>query len=802
MRPKKNTDLLQDTQLNYQKPPEEILNLVDITKTPFVQLDCRGEYALLIHRDQFSGIETLCASEMRLGGLRVNPELNIASREIYYNRLEVMCVDDLTVRQVKGMPDAPRLSNFCWSPDQTKLAFTHSAETGVEAWYIHVENATAHCLTEPCINANLERPLHWMQDGQSLLVKMLPQDRPKLRDAQAVVPQGPTISISDGQKAENRTYQDLLKNRNDAFNFTVLATSMLYRIYLDGRQEKWLPEAALYRNCLVSPDGAFLIVSVVEQPFSYVVPYTRFPHHHKLYTKDGTFVQTINRTPLLENLPKGFMSVREGRRLISWRNDKPATITWVEALDGGDATRSVPHRDAVYTLDARHCSVEPQLLVKTINRFDSLEWSSDELALVHDYWWNTRNTKVYRFQPAHPEQEPRIIIDRNYQDEYSDPGHFLTTRNKYGQVVLETHDDALYLIGEGFSKEGQFPFVDKWSLTTSQKKRLYQSTYTDRLEHLYFPPNIATGEFIVRIEAPTEYPNYYIRNVHKEGDSNLRQITFFDNPFKSIQSVHKEVIQYKREDGVHLSGTLYLPVGYDKERPERVPLIIWAYPREYKDNDSAGQVLVNSNEFIYPHYGSMVYWVTRGYAVLDNAAFPIVGKGEEEPNDTFLKQLIGNAQAAIDAVDALGYIDRARVAVCGHSYGAFMTANLLTHSDLFAAGIARSGAYNRTLTPFGFQSEERNYWEAPEVYQAISPFLHADQMDTPLLLVHGAADSNSGTYPLQSERYFSALKGLGAPTRLVLLPKESHGYVARESIFHLLWEQDQWLERYVKNKTL
>ncbi|MFT5877399.1 MAG: dipeptidyl aminopeptidase/acylaminoacyl peptidase, partial [Dokdonia sp.] len=304
-------------------------------------------------------------------------------------------------------------------------------------------------------------------------------------------------------------------------------------------------------------------------------------------------------------------------------------------------------------------------------------------------------------------------------------------------------------------------------------------------------------QLLVRIESKNEYPNYYFRDV--KGD-NLTQLTAFVNPFTSIKNVHKEVISYKREDGLELSGTLYLPIGYDKSKSKKYPMILWAYPTEFKDKASAGQNTTNPNKFVFPYYGSPIYWVTRGYVVLDDASFPIVGEGDQEPNDFFRKQLVGNAKAAIDAVDALGYIDRNKVAVGGHSYGAFMVANLLTHSDLFAAGIARSGAYNRTLTPFGFQSEERNYWEAPEVYYTMSPFMHAEKMKTPLLLIHGVADNNSGTYPMQSERYFNALKGLGATTRLVMLPKESHGYKAKESILHVLWEQDQWLEKYVKNR--
>ena len=490
------------------------------------------------------------------------------------------------------------------------------------------------------------------------------------------------------------------------------------------------------------------------------------------------------------------MATQTGKRRISWRADQPATLYWVEALDQGDPELEVEYRDQVFMQKAPF-SAAPQKVIKTINRYSGILWGDANTAIAYDRWWNTRNTKTYVFNPSDGSNMGEVISDRSYQDVYSDPGNFVTHDNEYGRSVLTLVNGNAYLMGDGFSDKGQFPFIDKMNLKTQETERIYESEYTDKLESLQKALDIEAGKILVRIEAPTEYPNYYIRDLN---DNSLDQITRFENPFKSIQDVHKEVITYKREDGLELSGTLYLPVGYDMNKKEKKPMLLWAYPREYKDKSSAAQTTTNPNEFTYPYYGSMVYWVTRGYVVLDDAAFPIVGEGDEEPNDTFRSQLVANAKAAIDAVDDLGYIDRDRVAVGGHSYGAFMTANLLSHSNLFAAGIARSGAYNRTLTPFGFQSEERNYWEAPEIYYEMSPFMHADKMKTPLLLIHGVADNNSGTYPLQSERYFNALKGLGATARLVMLPKESHGYAAKESILHMLWEQDQWLEKYVKNR--
>jgi len=780
--------------LGYQMPPEEILELADVELAPGVQMDSKGEYMVLLYRNQYKTIEELSETELRLAGLRINPVTNIGSRTNYITNLKVKKTKDTEATQVKGLPENPRLSGFRWSHDERMIACLNTTSTGVEVWVLDIENATVTKLTEPTINANMGSALNWFKDDSKLLVKVLPSDRKQLINTADAVPSGPTISVSDGSKAQNRTYQDLLKTPNDEFNFEQLAHSELKTVDLNGNMNDFLP-SAMYRGISFSPDGSYLMVTKTKRPFSYLVTYGRFPYETAIYNNEGTFVTMVNEVPLDEVRPKGFMATRLGKRSLSWRGDQPATLVYAEALDGGDPANDVAFRDAVYQLKAPFTG-EAELILKTKQRFSGIDWGNENLAIAYDYWWNTRNLKVYMFNPSDPSQTPEIIEDRNYQDVYSDPGSFVTSKNAFGRSTLVMDGSKLFLIGDGYTENGQFPFIDEFDTKTKTTKRIYQSPYTDKIESLSSAIDMKKGKILVRIESPTEYPNYYIRNIKKK--NSLEAITEFENPFKSLEAIQKTVINYKREDGLDLDGTLYLPLDY--EEGKKYPMILWAYPREYKDKASASQSTSNPNEFVYPYWGSPIYWVTKGYVVLDDAAFPIVGEGAEEPNDSFRRQLVANGKAAIDAVNELGYIDPNKVAVGGHSYGAFMTANLLSHSNLFAAGIARSGAYNRTLTPFGFQSEERSYWEAPEIYYDMSPFMHADKMKTPLLLIHGVADNNSGTYPLQSERYFNALKGLGATVRLVMLPKESHGYRAKESIMHMLWEQDQWLDKYVKNR--
>ncbi|GHA39719.1 hypothetical protein GCM10007103_21380 [Salinimicrobium marinum] len=782
--------------LTYQKPPQEILELVDVPLAPYTLLNDDGEMMVFLYRDQYKSIAELSEEEMRLGGLRINPITNISSRATYYNKLEMKMLEDNEPTQIQGLPENPRLTNFSWSPDESKMAFTHTTDKGVELWVVDFEAAKARKLTGANLNANMGNTINWFKDNSAVLVKMLPEDRKELIDEVTAVPTGPTVSVSDGKEAQNRTYQDLLKNPNDEFNFEQLARSELVKVNLDGTTQKW-KDAKMYSGVSFSPDGEYVMVTHIKKPFSYLVPYYRFPSESTIYEKDGDAVAMVNDVPLTEDLPQGFMSEREGPRDMEWRDDTPSTLVYVEALDGGDPENEVEFRDEVFLLEAPFTGNGKSIL-KTKDRFSGITWGNENKAIAEDYWWNNRNTRTYVFNPSNAADEPTVIFDRNYQDRYSDPGRFVTTKNEFGQNVLKLDDNHAFLLGAGFTEEGQFPFADRVDLETGNTERLYQSNYNDRKETLVEALDIENGEILVRIESSAEYPNYYIRDIDNEED--ITQITSFENPFKTLENVTKEVITYEREDGLELNATLYLPEGYDKNNPEKLPMIVWAYPREFKDKSSASQNTSNANDFTYPYYGSPIYWVNRGYVVLDDASFPIVGEGDEEPNDSFRTQLVANGKAAIDAVDKMGYIDRDRVAVGGHSYGAFMTANLLSHSNLFAAGIARSGAYNRTLTPFGFQSEERNYWEAPEVYYNMSPFMHADKMKTPLLLIHGEADNNSGTYPMQSERYFNALKGLGATARLVMLPKESHGYSAKESVLHVLWEQDQWLEQHVKNK--
>lgn len=788
----------------YRLPPEGIRELAETPPLPMVLADSRGRVLISLYRNGLVTLQELAAPELRLAGLSIDvgnvvthsslDSLNSRTSLDYFNRIELRRLDQDHARPVIGLPAHPRLSFFTWSPDETHLAFTHATGSGLEVWVLNLASGRATRLTGASANGVLGNPLVWFKDGTALLVRMRAGSPIRLLDARTQVPTAPLISVSDGTRSQARTYQDLLQTPVDDANFEALATSQLYRVPLRGRAGL-LAAAALYQRVAFSPDGRFLLAESLQKPYSRIAPVDRFAVLTRLLDARGHLVREVATAPLSDQLPNGRMAVRKGKRQFGWRADRPAVLVWTEALDGGNPGNDVEYRDALYAWDAPF-GAAPRLLLKTVNRLVETRWGNDDYAIAIDTWWDTRNTRSYLFSPGDPGRKPVELSNRDAQDRYADPGVYQTRFNAAGESQLLLDGSHAYRIGDGYGTTGQHPFVERIDLSTLATERIYESSLEDEAESILGFAGNDRDRLLVSVESPTRVPAYFERSLKK--GMQPRRLTRPENQFTAMQGISKSLLSYARYDGVALNGTLYLPADYRPGQSARLPLIIWAYPVEFKDADSAGQVSTNANRFVAPDYMSPAYWAMRGYAVLDKASFPIVGEGKAEPNDTYLEQLLGNAKAAIDALDAKGIADPKRVVAMGHSYGAFMVANLLTHSDYFVAGIARSGAYNRTLTPFGFQREQRSYWDAPEVYTRMSPFLSADRMKTPLLLIHGGADANAGTSTLQSERYFAALKALGAPARLVILPNENHRYAARESVLHALWEQDQWLEKYAK----
>ena len=789
----------------YQTPPKAIQDLLLAPPTPRVSLAADGRMLALLPVQDFPTVAELSQPELRLAGLRFNPRTNGPSRVSYAVGIKLKKLPNGAEIEVKGLPAQARISSPSWSPDNKTMAFaltTPGADPDgrVELWVVDVATATARRLLATPLNDAFGTSFEWVSDNKTLLARTVPAGRAPAPAADAA-PTGPAVQESGGgKKSGARTYQDLLKNPADERLFDYYATAQLVRVSLADGSAQPLGQPGVIQTASPSPDGKYVLLRTRHRPYSYTLPLSSFPQRiDVLDLASGAVVKTVADLPLADNVPTNFDAVPTGPRGHAWRADVPATLYYAEAQDGGDPKAKADIRDKLYTIGAPFTDAAQELAALPM-RFGGLTWGNATLALAEGYRWADRHQTTWQLNPSTPTASLNVLFDGSEQDTYHNPGTPYEHRNAQGKYVLLTGGatgQSIYLLGQGASPEGDRPFVDELDLSTKKSVRWWRSEAP-----AYETPVAivaASGkkrQLLTRRESLTEAPNFYLRDATQKAKPVA--ITHFPNPYVAFGgSFKKQVLHYKRADGVDLTADLYLPQNY-KKTDGPLPTLMEAYPVEFKDKNNAGQVSGSPYTFTRLNWASPVYWVTQGYAVLANASIPIVGEGSKEPNDTYTEQLVSSAKAAIDEGARLGVVDPARVGVMGHSYGAFMTANLLSHSNLFKAGIARSGAYNRTLTPFGFQGEERTFWQAPEVYNAMSPFNYADKMKTPILLIHGEADNNSGTFPIQTERYFSALKGQGATARYVVLPAEAHGYAARENLLHMLWEMDSWLEKYVK----
>ncbi len=795
--------------VTYKTPPKEIMDLVLGKPTPSVNIDQKGEWMILTERSDFPTIEDMAQPELRIAGLRINPKNFGPSRAGYAISIQLKNIPAKKTYDITGLPGKLKAGSLQWSPDEKRFAFTNTLIDRIDLYVVDVNERVARKVNSMPLNTVLGAAYSWAGDNK-LIYRTVPAHYKSFPDAQPA-PRGPVVQENLGKAAASRTYQDLIKSPYDEELFEYMATSQL--AMNDLSKETTIGAPAIYRSINVSPDKNYLLVTTVNKPFSYLVPAFAFPHTVAVMDMSGNFSEVLVKNPSEEGQPIGFDDVVTFPRGFDWRDDEPATLVFVQALDKGLGRTKSDYRDAVYAI-----TIPAQLtgsnmngaslfnnkkeLFRTKRRFRNIVWGNATTAIEYEAMTFDRKMQMNKYNPSTGEME--LLFERSSNDAYSDIGSPMLTRNQYGQnVLLLLKNGNLLLRSQGSSPEGDLPFVQQFDPKSKKGSIIWrcEAPYYETVLDVIDPEK---NIFLTSRESNTEAPNYYLLTVSsKKGKTTANRvaITDFKNPYPQLEGVVKQKISYKRDDGIGLTGDLYLPKGYNKEKDGPLPVLMWAYPREYKSASDAAQVRGSKYTFARVNYASPIFWVTQGYAVLDNAEMPIVGEGTKEPNDNFIPQLYLNAHAAIAALAKMGVGDSNRVAVGGHSYGAFMTANLLAHTKLFKAGIARSGAYNRTLTPFGFQAEERTYWEAPEVYYNMSPFMFANQIKTPILLIHGEMDNNSGTFPIQSERLYNAIKGHGGTVRYVQLPYEAHGYAAKENILHMLWEQNQWLEKYVKNST-
>jgi dipeptidyl aminopeptidase/acylaminoacyl peptidase len=775
-------------QTPYKLPPKEVVKILDAPPTPLVFTSPRNDAMLLVDYRPHPSIELLAQPFLKLAGLRINPELNCRQRRTEYTRLSINWIRPSKRIEIKLPPEA-RIGLPSWPHDGNKLAFTRDVTDGVELWVADAATGKARTIEGIRVSDVLTSPFEWMSDNTHLLAQLVPAGRSKVPEAPRV-PIGPIVEETLGKTSKAWTYQDLLQNPHDETLFEYYATAQLAVVNSSTGEVRKIGEPAMIMSVEFSPDENYLLVTKLKEPFSYNVPYYYFTRSIEVWNPNGQLVTTIADLPISDEIPTH--GVYTGPRSVQWQPLHKAALLWVEALDGGDPLKKVPHRDKLMRLAAPFTGT-PTEVMKIQHRFSGFEWTAQrDQVLLSEYDRDRRWRTTSFLNLMNPEKTCKVVFDLSVNDAYNDPGRPVYETRPNGETVMLQDGDWIFLTARGASPQGDHPTLDRFNLKTLKKQRLFQCRENSYEQFVAFVGN-DQNTIVTRYESRTEPPNYFLVELQKEKRTTL---TAFKDPAPQLTGLKKELIKYKRPDDVDLSGTLYLPP--DHKAGERLPAVIWAYPLEYSDPSTAGQVRGSPNTFTFLRGTSPLFFLTQGYAVLMDATMPVVGD-PETMNNTFVEQIVAAGKAAIDKLDSMGVIDRNRVLISGHSYGAFMTANLLAHSDYFAAGIARSGAYNRSLTPFGFQSERRSFWEAPDIYMKVSPFTHANKINEPILLIHGEADNNSGTHTMQSERLFHAIKGNGGTARFVLLPHESHGYLARESVLHVLAEMFEWGERYVRN---
>jgi dipeptidyl aminopeptidase/acylaminoacyl peptidase len=773
----------------YRKPPKVITDVLESTAPPMTLVSPSRDRVLVIDSMRHPPISDLAQPMLRIAGLRINPATNGRHHPPRHIGLRLVSIADGKETRLATPPNA-WLSEPLWSPDGQRFAFTNTTANSIQLWLGDAATGALRRIANVAINATFGEPVQWMSGSNELLVQLVPPHR-GAPPAESRVPTGPTIQESAGKPAPVRTYEDLLQNAHDEELFDYYVRSQLALIDARSGKLREVGAAAIFDRIAPSPAGRHFLVARIVRPYSYLLPAEEFAKEVEVWDRNGKLEYKLASLPTSELVP--IEGVLTGPRDYQWVATQPASLVWAEALDGGDPKKKVPYRDHLLLFPAPFTG-KPVEWVKLEQRFiDILFEEKEGLALVHDYDRDRRWIRTFEIGLEHPGEPPKLVWERSIHDRYKDPGFPVMRTLANGQEVILQHENTIYMDGAGASPKGDFPFLDRFDLTTHQSARLFQSadkTYESFVALL----SDDASRFVTRFETPNDPPNLFIREVARPETKTA--LTHFPDPAPQLRGITKQIVTYKRNDGVQLSFTLYLPPDY--KPGQRLPTIVWAYPLEYNDAATAGQVSGSQYRFTLIGGISHLFLLTQGYAILDNATMPVIGD-PETMNNTYVEQIVASAKAAIDKAAEMGVTDPNRVGVGGHSYGAFMTANLLARCDLFKAGVARSGAYNRTLTPFGFQSERRTFWEAPEMYMKVSPFAYANKIKTPILLIHGEADDNSGTFPIQSERMYQAIKGNGGTVRYVTLPYEAHGYVGLESVEHTLWEMLTWYDRWVKN---
>jgi len=776
-----------ETENGYKTPPENIVKIFNTPAFPSIYLYPFSEIGIESSYNKYRKLSDLAQPSEQLAGIEFKKNLNASLTRYPKNYLKIHDLKNLKSYHLK-LPQKIKIRNYSLSLDYKKMAISFETKNGIRILIADMQTGDCKEIPDIKINDILEDVgFQWLNDNRTLLIKAISDNRGEVPE-KPLVPESPIIEETKGKKSTIRTYQNLLKNKYDEKLFDYYFHSQLILYDCKNKSLKKIGAPAIYDEIKISPDNKYLLVEKIHKPYSYDVPYYYFPKSIEIIDLNGKPVKKIYDRPLQEEIPIGGTSV--GPREFQWQPLKDASLVWVEALDEGNPKNKVEFRDKIMRLSAPF-SAEPQEIFRTNQRYSGIDWSQIENELIYYEYDRDKLWKKGWFFHIGKNMSPRLVYDFSVRERYRKPGKLVKKMTKGRlKVFVKDGENVFYINNEGATPSGNFPYLAEFNLQTGEKKILFQCREGFHETISGFIGN-DFQKILIKRENKKNPPNYFIVDLSAGKQVPL---TNFSDPLREVTSLKKEIVIYEREDGVLLSGELYLPADYKYEK--RLPLIINAYPQEFADKKTAAQISVSSEKFIQFWGASARYFALLGYAVLSKASIPIVGN-PETVNETFIEQTVSSVKAAIDYLDERKIIDPEQVGIIGHSYGAFMVANVLAHSDLCAAGIARSGAYNRTLTPFGFQRERRTLWEAKDFYIKVSPFMYAEKIDVPLLLIHGENDPNSGTYPMQSQRFYQALKGNGATARLVILPFEGHAYQSEEANLHVLAEMIVWFDKYV-----
>jgi len=782
----------------WQTPPEEVMEVLHARRLPWVWTAPTGEHLLFADPVTYPPLAELGGPMHVLAGMRVDPTVNDIHGRHGATSPRLVSVESGAETPLPLPADA-EVHEVSWTADGQRFAMIVRHADHMGLWVGSVEGDLSK-VESVSVNKLLGTGALWLPDQKRLLVRRVPERGAPPEPP--VIPAGPEILEGTGATSRS-TYEarNLLESAHDDALFDYYATSELVAVDPETGRVETLGEPAVFATAEFSPDGRFLLVERLVGPWSHAVPWWRFASELEVWDRTGKPVVTVASLPLADEVP--IHGVPIGPRDAAWRSTAPHTLYWVEALDGGNPVAEATHRDRLMRLEAPFDG-KPEEVFRAEHRIVSWHdgWGAEGGTLMLTQRERIRRWR-YTWLLDVDTGASRLWFDLNENDRYNSPGSAALRQLPNGRRVLHQKGDAVYFHGSGATDEGDRPFLDLRQTETGEVRRLFRSE-PDRYE--YFVAFAGDEDrFVISSESAVDVPNYYLATLGEaieaaEGEASRtlsrEPITRFEDPTPVLRQIEKRLVRFEREDGVPLSFQLHLPPGYEAGTP--LPTVLYAYPLEYSDPSTAGQIRGSTQRFSHFEGASHLFFLLQGYAVLDRTAMPMIGD-PETTYDTFVPQLVADAEAAVAKAVEIGVADPERIGVIGHSHGGLMVANLLAHTDLFRAGIARSGSYNKTMQPFGFQYERRSLFEARDVYIQVSPTFFADQVNEPVLVIHGSADSNPGTLTIQSEVFFEAVRGSGGTARLVLLPFEDHGYRAKESVEHVIWEQIRWFDEHLKN---